>query len=84
MRGALLARNGKTILAMKSTAANESVSRIVPALSAQCSSADVRYVVTEHGIDICMVKIYGASYGIDLHSASEFSPGLLKSQRREG
>ena len=32
MRGTLMARNGKTILAMKSTAHNDTVSRIVPAL----------------------------------------------------
>jgi len=54
MRGALLARNGKTILAMKSTAVNETVSRIVPTLNISAgitlNRADVRYVVTEYGI----------------------------------
>ena len=54
MRGALLARSGKTILAMKSTARDDSVSRIVPALKEQAgvtlNRSDVRYVVTEFGI----------------------------------
>ncbi len=54
MRGALLARNGKTILAMKSTARDDSVSRIVPALKEQAgvtlNRSDVRYVITEFGI----------------------------------
>ena len=54
MRGALLSRNGKTILAMKSTARDDSVSRIVPALKEQAgvtlNRSDVRYVITEYGI----------------------------------
>jgi acyl-CoA hydrolase/RimJ/RimL family protein N-acetyltransferase len=54
MRGALLAKNGKTILAMKSTARDDTVSRIVPALKEQAgvtlNRSDVRYVVTEYGI----------------------------------
>ena len=35
MRGALFSKNGKTILAMKSTSHNDTVSRIVPALKEQ-------------------------------------------------
>jgi acyl-CoA hydrolase/GNAT superfamily N-acetyltransferase len=54
MRGALFAKNGKTILALKSTALNDTVSRIVPVLKEQAgvtlNRSDVRYVVTEHGI----------------------------------
>ncbi len=54
MRGALLSRNGKSILAMKSTALKGTVSRIVPALKeasgVTINRADVRYVVTEYGI----------------------------------
>jgi RimJ/RimL family protein N-acetyltransferase len=54
MRGARLARNGKSILVLKSTALNETVSRIVPTLSnaagVTLTRADVRYVVTEYGI----------------------------------
>ena len=54
MRGALMVRGGKTILAMKSTAVNDAVSRIVPSLSESAgitlNRGDVRYVVTEYGI----------------------------------
>jgi len=54
MRGALLAPNGKTILAMPSTAANGEVSRIVPSISqgagVTLNRGDVNYVVTEYGI----------------------------------
>ncbi len=54
MRGAVLAPEGKTILAMLSTAKNEEVSRIVPLLPAgsgvTLNRGDVHYVVTEYGI----------------------------------
>jgi acyl-CoA hydrolase/ribosomal protein S18 acetylase RimI-like enzyme len=54
MRGAVLARNGKTILAMPSTAEGGTVSRIVPFLregaGVTLHRGDVHYVVTEYGI----------------------------------
>jgi len=54
MRGALYATNGKTILAMPSTAAGGEVSRIVPTISegagVTLNRGDVNYVVTEYGI----------------------------------
>ncbi len=54
MRGAVLARNGKTILTLRSTAADGTVSRIVPFLtegaSVTLNMGDVQYVVTEYGI----------------------------------
>lgn len=54
MRGAILARGGKSILAIQSTAQNGTVSRIVPALKqgagATLNRGDVHYVVTEYGI----------------------------------
>jgi acyl-CoA hydrolase/GNAT superfamily N-acetyltransferase len=54
MRGALFSKNGKTILALKSTSHDDSISRIVPALKEQAgvtlNRGDVRYVVTEYGI----------------------------------
>jgi len=54
MRGALMVRGGRTILAMKSTAVDDTVSRIVPSLSESAgitlNRGDVRYVVTEYGI----------------------------------
>lgn len=54
MRGAVLSRHGKAILAIQSTAEKETVSRIVPALregaGATLHRGDVYYVVSEYGI----------------------------------
>ncbi|MFX0181799.1 MAG: GNAT family N-acetyltransferase [Candidatus Hodarchaeota archaeon] len=54
MRGAVLAKGGKTILTLQSTAENGNVSRIVPFLSegggVTLNRGDIRYVVTEYGI----------------------------------
>ena len=54
MRGAVLSPGGRSILAMQSTAANGSISRIVPQLAAgsgvTLTRTDLRYVVTEYGI----------------------------------
>ncbi len=54
MRGALLAREGKTILTLPSTAENGNTSRIVPFLregaGVTLHRGDVHYVVTEYGI----------------------------------
>jgi len=54
MRGAVLSKGGKTILAMQSTAASDVVSRIVPSLKegagATLIRGDIHYVVTEYGI----------------------------------
>jgi len=56
IRGAALARNGKPIIAMPSTAETDqgTVSRITPALSEGAgvvtTRGDVHYVVTEHGV----------------------------------
>lgn len=54
MRGAMLAPGGKTILAIRSTAKNGKVSRIVPLLQkgtgVTLNRGDVHYVVTEYGI----------------------------------
>ncbi|MCI4625324.1 MAG: GNAT family N-acetyltransferase [Candidatus Magnetoovum sp. WYHC-5] len=54
MRGAVLAKNGKTILTLQSTAENQTVSRIVPFLregaGATLNRGDIHYLVTEYGI----------------------------------
>ena len=54
MRGAVLSQNGKTILAIPSTAEGGGVSRIVPFLKEGAGvtlhRGDVHYVVTEYGI----------------------------------
>ena len=54
VRGAMLSQGGKSIMAMPSTAAKSTVSRIVPFLAhgaaVTTSRNDVDYVVTEYGI----------------------------------
>ncbi|WP_216701552.1 bifunctional acetyl-CoA hydrolase/transferase family protein/GNAT family N-acetyltransferase [Gloeothece verrucosa] len=54
MRGAVLSRHGKTILALESTAENDTISRIVPFLKegagVTLNRGDIHYVVTEYGI----------------------------------
>jgi acyl-CoA hydrolase/GNAT superfamily N-acetyltransferase len=54
MRGAVWARNGKSILAIPATAQDGTVSRIVPSLAEGCAvtfnRGDVHYIVTEFGI----------------------------------
>jgi acyl-CoA hydrolase/RimJ/RimL family protein N-acetyltransferase len=54
MRGAVLAPGGKSILALPSTAVNDTISRIVPFLpegtGVTLTRGDVHYVVTEYGI----------------------------------
>jgi acyl-CoA hydrolase/ribosomal protein S18 acetylase RimI-like enzyme len=54
MRGAILAKNGKTILAIQATAENGKTSRIVPYLKEGAGvtlhRGDIHYVVTEYGI----------------------------------
>ena len=53
VRGARMAENGRSILALSATAARGEISRIVPTLSAgatiSCPRADIDYVVTEYG-----------------------------------
>lgn len=54
VRGASMAKNGKSVIAMPSTASNGTVSRIVPFITegsaVTTSRNDVHYVVTEFGI----------------------------------
>jgi acyl-CoA hydrolase/GNAT superfamily N-acetyltransferase len=54
MRGAVLAPGGKSILALPSTAIDDTISRIVPSLQegtgVTLTRGDVHYVVTEYGI----------------------------------
>ena len=53
VRGAQLSKDGRSILALPSTARRGTISRIVPRLAydvASCSRIDADYVVTEHGI----------------------------------
>ncbi|QUS61745.1 GNAT family N-acetyltransferase [Synechocystis sp. PCC 7339] len=54
MRGAVMAKGGRTILALESTAENDTISRIVPFLregvGITLNRGDIHYVVTEYGI----------------------------------
>jgi RimJ/RimL family protein N-acetyltransferase len=54
MRGAILAKGGKSILTLQSTAEGGTVSRIVPFLSegagVTLNRGDIHYIVTEYGI----------------------------------
>ncbi len=54
VRGARMARGGKSILAIESTAARGAVSRIKPRLGTDgvvsCARGDIDHVVTEHGV----------------------------------
>jgi acyl-CoA hydrolase/GNAT superfamily N-acetyltransferase len=89
MRGALLARNGKTILAMKSTAANETASRIVPVLSQSAgvtlNRADVRYVVTEYGIAYLHGKnIRERAMALISIAHPKFRPMLIEEAKKRG
>jgi len=61
VRGASRARNGRPVIALPSTAKGGKVSRIVPVLAEGAgvvtTRADVRYVVTEHGV----AQLFGKS-----------------------
>jgi acyl-CoA hydrolase len=75
MRGAVLSRNGKTILAIPSTAEGGKVSRIVPFLKEGAGvtlhRGDVHYVVTEYGIAFFAGEEYpGTGNGTNLHRPS--------------
>jgi acyl-CoA hydrolase/RimJ/RimL family protein N-acetyltransferase len=87
MRGAVLARDGKTILALPSTAGDGSASRIVPFLKegagVTLTRGDVHYVVTEYGI----AYLHGKSIrerAMDLIAIANprFRPWLIEEAKR--
>ncbi|MBP6875737.1 MAG: GNAT family N-acetyltransferase [Candidatus Eisenbacteria bacterium] len=87
MRGAAIAPGGRTILAMQATAANETVSRIVPVIAGGAgvtlTRTDVRYVVTEYGI----AYVHGKNIrtrAMDLIAIAhpKFRPWLIEEARR--
>jgi len=89
MRGALLSKNGKTILAMKATSRNDTISRIVPALKEQAgvtlNRGDVRYIVTEYGI----AYLHGKNIrerAMELISIAhpKFRPWLIEEAKKHG
>ena len=87
MRGAALSPNGKTILAMLSTAQNGSVSRIVPFLKegagVTLNRGDVHYVVTEYGIAYLKGKnIRERAMELIAIADPKFRPGLIEEAKR--
>jgi GNAT superfamily N-acetyltransferase len=87
MRGAVLAPGGKSILALPSTAVNDTVSRIVPSLQegtgVTVTRGDVHYVVTEYGI----AYLHGNNIrerAMDLIAIAhpKFRPWLIEEARR--
>lgn len=76
MRGAVWARNGKSILALPATALDGKVSRIVPRFkegsAVTFNRGDIHYVVTEYGIAYLHGKKHQrAGHGINLHCPSQ-------------
>ncbi|MGA2553231.1 MAG: GNAT family N-acetyltransferase [Smithella sp.] len=89
MRGALFSRNGKTILALKSSSLNDTVSRIVPALKEQAgvtlNRADIRYVVTEYGIVYLHGKnIRERAMALISIAHPKFRPWLIEEAKKRG
>ncbi len=89
MRGALFSKNGKSILALKSTSMNDTVSRIVPALKEQAgvtlNRSDVRYVVTEYGIAYLHGKnIRERAMSLIAIAHPKFRPWLIDEAKKRG
>ncbi len=89
MRGTVLARNGRTILAILSTADHGRVSRIVPFLregaGASLIRGDIHYVVTEYGIAYLHGKnIRERAMELIAIAHPDFRPGLIEEARKSG
>lgn len=89
MRGALMARGGRTILAMKSTAMNDTISRIVPSLRESAgitlNRGDVRYVVTEYGIAYLHGKnVRERAMSLISIAHPKFRPALIEEAKKRG
>lgn len=87
MRGAVLARNGKTILALPSTAENGKLSRIAPFLKEGAGvtlhRGDVHYVVTEYGIAYLKGKnIRERAMALISIAHPDFRPWLMEEAKR--
>lgn len=87
MRGAVLSPGGKTILALPSTALNDSVSRIVPVLQegagVTLTRGDLYYVVTEYGIAYLHGKnIRERAMDLIAIAHPKFRPWLIEAARK--
>jgi acyl-CoA hydrolase/GNAT superfamily N-acetyltransferase len=87
MRGAVLSPGGKTILAIQSTAEDNTVSRIVPFLKegagVTLGRGDIHYVVTEYGIAYLHGKnIRERAMDLIAIAHPQFRPGLIEEAKR--
>ena len=87
MRGAFLSRNGRAILALPSTAVDESISRITPALKEGAGTTlirgDIHYVVTEYGIAYIHGKsIRERAMGFIAIAHPKFRPWLVEEAKK--
>jgi ribosomal protein S18 acetylase RimI-like enzyme len=88
MRGAALAKGGKTIIALPSTTSDASTSRIVPFLKegagVTITRGDVMYVVTEFGIAYLRGKsIHERALALISIASPAFQPWLIKEAKRQ-
>lgn len=86
MRGCALAPEGKTILALQSTAKNRTVSRIVPFIAegagVTLGRGDIHYVVTEYGIAYLQGKnIRERAMALIAIAHPKFRAGLIEKAR---
>ena len=89
MRGATLARNGKTILALPTTNYSGTASRIVPLLKegtgVTLNRGDLHYVVTEYGIAYLHGKnIRERAMSLIAVAHPDFRPRLIEDARQQG
>lgn len=87
MRGAILAKGGKTILTLPSTAENDEISRIVPFLSegagVTLNRGDIHYLVTEYGIAYLHGKnIRDRTMQLISIAHPKFRPWLIKEAKK--
>ena len=87
MRGAVLARHGKTILTLPATAENGEVSRIVPFMQegagVTLNRGDIHYVVTEHGIAYLPGKnIRERAMALIAIAHPKFRPSLIQEAKK--
>jgi len=89
MRGAVLARGGRSILAIQSTAVNETISRIVPFLSqgagVTITRGDIHYVITEYGIAYLHGKnVRERAMALIAVAHPKFRPWLIEEAKKAG
>jgi 4-hydroxybutyrate CoA-transferase len=83
VRGANMAKNGRTLMAMPSTAQGGKVSKIVPLLdtgaAVTTSRYDVNYVITEHGVAQLKYKtLRDRARELIKIAHPDFRPGLIE------